>query len=225
MQALSRGWQGFGRPAAGVVLKLWAGQRLDLALAITVQASLESRLVGWRPLLPCPQLEVCLPATGARQRGATCPTVPTPQTLVPGALGVGLSRGVRLIVAARIARSAQQHKKRAASNGGGGDEEEGEEDEDEGPAKDGSRSSGISKRDQLAAAPAGPSAARRKKAQAPPRPAPKGLGGLGLPAVPLPPLLLPDCSTQASMAQDALRRTWEADQAKLAVLRVRCRRH
>lgn len=47
MEALSRGWHGFGRPAAGVVLKLWAGQRLDLALAITVQM----RAAGWRSLL------------------------------------------------------------------------------------------------------------------------------------------------------------------------------
>lgn len=41
MHALSRGWQSVGRPVAGVVLKVWAGQRLDLALAITVQVLLK----------------------------------------------------------------------------------------------------------------------------------------------------------------------------------------
>lgn len=40
MQTLTRGWQDIGRPVAGVVLKIWAGQRLDLALAITVQVLL-----------------------------------------------------------------------------------------------------------------------------------------------------------------------------------------
>ena len=46
MQTLTRGWQDIGRPVAGVVLTIWAGQRLDLALAITVQVLL-------LPLVPC----------------------------------------------------------------------------------------------------------------------------------------------------------------------------
>lgn len=118
----------------------------------------------------------------------------------PGALGVGISRGVRLLIAARMARSV--------ARGAEEEEEEGSSDDDEDAGPAGSSGSGSSRR--RAAEPAGPagqangvpasSPAKRSGAPARPhKPAPKGLGGMGLPAMLLPvvpPGALACCSVQ-----------------------------
>lgn len=235
MQAISRGWNDIGRPVAGVALKVWAGHRLDLALAITVQVGVQvaswpppvsvpprghvlpapMRLCDWSIFvphegrsMPCAESKQCdvFGISSAQPAAPGRPFLLAVQTLVPGALGVGLSRGVRLLVATRVARSAQQHHKRKAgrSGGSGSDSEDDEEgQEDGGPAagtsgRGASGSSSTRGRQQQGEGGQphfGPPKSTSKPSK-PPRPAPKGLGGLGLPAVPLPPLLPPDCSTQ-----------------------------
>jgi hypothetical protein len=137
MQALGQSWQAAGRPLTGIAAKLWASQRLDMAIAITVQA-----------LVPSPHW-----------------------------LGVALSRGVRLLVAVRVARGSGRK---------GDVAEEGDEEED---SSSSSSSGGKAKQCEVSGRQAAAKGAKPlnrpsrlapqspppQQQRLPPRPVPKGL--------------------------------------------------
>ena len=134
MQALGQSWQAAGRPLTGIAAKLWASQRLDMAIAITVQA-----------LVPSPHW-----------------------------LGVALSRGVRLLVAVRVARGSGRKGDMA---------EEGDEEEDNSSSSGKARQYEVSGREAAAKGPnpvnrpsrLAPQSPPPQQQRLPPRPVPKGL--------------------------------------------------
>jgi len=136
MRALARGWREAGRPALQVALKAFFAQRLDLALAVGMQA------------------------------------------VAPGGLGVALSRGLRLVVAARVARSV-----------GAGGSKAGD------PIDSTGAGQGATGGEETAGCNKSPAAGRRNGAAA--LAVPKGLGSMPpLPLPRIPPGGLASCSVQ-----------------------------
>ncbi|KAL4434295.1 hypothetical protein ABPG75_000736 [Micractinium tetrahymenae] len=120
-------------------------------------------------------------------------------SVAPGGLGLALSRGLRLLVAARVARS--QRAAAAAADDEDSDDDDAEEFCSAGGSSTGMARTATSKRlssrpeDAPAAPPAGPPAGPRRRRQL--GPLPKGLGSLPpLPLPPVPPGALAECSVQ-----------------------------